>query len=108
MLFTKSFIIFFSLFLMPPCFLTGTAFAGTSLHSAAKQGDAKQVRKLLAEGLNVNSLSKSGYTPLHISALWDKRRVTGLLVKNGREKQTLENQGVVSRTLSLEQDVRAV
>ena len=93
MLFTKSFIIFFSLFLMPPCFLTGTAFAGTNLHSAAKQGDAKQVRKLLAEGLNVNSLSKSGHTPLHISALWDKRRVTGLLVKNGAKVNAINSSG---------------
>lgn len=57
--------------------------SASSLHNAVKQGNIKKVKKLLNNKVNVNSLASSGYTPLHISAGWDKRRLTGLLIMHG-------------------------
>jgi hypothetical protein len=83
MLIKRFFIIFISLFLVAPWVFQRTALAAVNFHVAAKQGNVKKVKKILAQGIDVNSLSASGNTPLHLSAGWDKRRVTKLLVTNG-------------------------
>ena len=75
---------FFSVFWVAfPWGFSSTASAASALHIAAKQGNVEQVKRLLAQRVDVNSVSSLGYTPLHISAGWDLRRVTGLLVTNG-------------------------
>jgi len=83
MLLKRFFIAFISLFLIAPWVFPRIASAANDLHVAAKQGNIKKVKRLLAQGIDVNSLSSSGYTPLHLSAGWDKRRITRLLVNNG-------------------------
>ena len=66
-----------------PWFFSSTASAVPALHVAARQGNVEEVKRLLGQKVDVNSESSSGYTPLHISAGWDMRRVTGLLVTHG-------------------------
>ena len=51
------------------------------------------MKRLLAQGMDVNSSSSSGYTPLHISAGWDKRRVTRLLLINGAKINARDSSG---------------
>ena len=89
MLFKRFFLVFISV-----CFLASWVFpwivsAATELHVAAQQGNVGKVKRLLKQEIDVNSLSSSGYTPLHISAGFDKRRVTKLLLINGGQKLML-------------------
>ena len=63
------------------------------LHVAAKQGNVKKVKKLLSQGVDINSLSASGHTPLHLSAGWDKRSVTKFLVINGAKINARNSSG---------------
>ena len=83
MLLKRFFIAFISLLLLAPWIFQRTASAATDLHVAAKQGNVKKVKRLLAQGIDVNALSSSGYTPLHVAAALDKRRVTKLLLLSG-------------------------
>ena len=93
MLLKRFFIAFISLLLVAPWIFQRTASAATDLHVAAKQGNVKKVKKLLAQGMDVNSLSASGHTPLHLSAGWDKRRVTKLLLINGAKVNARNSSG---------------
>ena len=83
MLFKRFFLTFVTVFLLASWVSPGVAPAATQLHVAVKQGNVEKVKRLLTQGMDVNSLSSFGYTPLHISAGLDKRRVTKLLVING-------------------------
>jgi len=89
----RFFIVFVSVFLVVHWVFPWTASAANDLHVAAKQGNVKKVKRLLAQGMDVNSLSSSGYTPLHISAGLDKRRVTKLLVSNGAKINVRNSSG---------------
>ena len=93
MLFKNFFIAFISMFLIALWTSPRLASAVTDLHLAAKEGHVKKVKRLLAQGVDVNSLSSSGYTPLHISAGWDKRRVTRLLLMNGAKINVRDSSG---------------
>ena len=93
MLFKRYFLVFVSV-----CFLASWAFpwpalASTELHIAVKQGNVAKVKSLLTLGMDVNSRSSSGYTPLHMSAGLDKRRVTKLLVTNGAKINARDSSG---------------
>ena len=67
--------------------------ASNELHIAVKQGNIDKIKSLLTQGMDVNSRSSSGYTPLHISAGLDKRRVTKLLVINGAKINARDSSG---------------
>ena len=93
MLFKFFFIAFISMFLIAPWIFPRPASAVSDLHLAARQGNVKKVKRLLAQGMDVNSLSSSGYTPLHVSTGWDKRRVTKMLLINGAKINARDSSG---------------
>ena len=76
MLFKRYFLVFVSVCFLASWFFPWLALASTELHIAVKQGNVKKVKSLLTQGMDVNSRSSSGYTPLHMSAGLDKKRVT--------------------------------
>jgi len=43
----------------------------------------ERVRQFISEGLDVNAKPASGYTPLHLAAMWNKVEVVKCLVANG-------------------------
>ncbi|GFS33794.1 hypothetical protein TNIN_468691 [Trichonephila inaurata madagascariensis] len=52
---------------------------GTALHWAAKHGDANVI-KLIAGAYKVNPNIRSGYTPVHLAALYKHDMIIHLLV----------------------------
>ena len=84
----------FVFFLALSWIFQSAASAQVDLHNAAKQGNLKKIKKLLTQGTNINAVSSSGYTPLHISAGWDRRRVTEFLVSNGAEINVKNSSGL--------------
>ena len=57
----------------------------TPLHEAAKDGDASEVKELLAKGAEVNAKNKYGKTPLHYAALNGHLDVVKELLAKGAE-----------------------
>ena len=64
--------------------ITTTALANT-LHDATRNGDFSIVQTLLNTGVNVNEKNKDGWTPLHIAASKNHRKIVELLIDNGAE-----------------------
>ena len=93
MLFKRYFLVFVSVCFLASWVFPWLALANTELHIAVKQGNVEKVKSLLTQGMDVNSRSSSGYTPLHMSAGLDKRRVTKLLVINGAKINARDSSG---------------
>lgn len=62
------------------------------LHNAARNGDLKQVEKLIAQGIDVNAPGPDGEAPLTIAALQGQREIVALLLERGAKLQ-LRNKG---------------
>lgn len=66
--------------------LTGPALSSAlagPLHDAAFIGDINEVKRLIAEGINVNQKDNDGRTPLHWAALNNHKVVAELLIAHG-------------------------
>jgi ankyrin repeat protein/parvulin-like peptidyl-prolyl isomerase len=55
----------------------------TSLHTAAEKGRLDEVRKLIAEGANIENISEGGYTPLASASLNGHEEVVLELIRAG-------------------------
>jgi TolB-like protein/ankyrin repeat protein/class 3 adenylate cyclase len=53
------------------------------LHAAAKRGDVDTMKRLIAEGAQIESRDRYGRTPLHISAKSDQAEVAKFLIEAG-------------------------
>ena len=76
--------------------LAGTAFAGPlddQLVSAAKAGNAAEVKALLRKGANVNARDKDGATALLKAVVNGRRPVVSLLIARGADVNAKDNQG---------------
>ena len=62
-----------------------------------------ELKRLLAHGVDINSVSSSGNTPLHMSAERDRRRVTGLLVAYGAKVNVRDVSGLTPLHLAARQ-----
>ena len=74
-------------------FLYATAVAGP-IHDAAGAGEVEQVRRLLAEGTDVNAKTDEGNTPLHAAAAWGHRDVVAVLLSAGADVNAKERNGM--------------
>jgi ankyrin repeat protein len=55
------------------------------IHDAAGAGKVEALRRLLAEGADVNGKSDTGATPLHAAAAWGHRDIAELLLSKGAD-----------------------
>ena len=55
----------------------------TPLHGAAWTGDVSEVKRLIAEGADVNHIDTAHETPLHGAAAWGHADVVRVLVASG-------------------------
>ncbi|KAK8406954.1 hypothetical protein O3P69_007475 [Scylla paramamosain] len=77
--------------------LEGEGEMNTALHWAAKQGRTEVV-KLLAGTHHVEINARSGYTPLHIAAMYNRTEVFDLLVHYGADLNMRDYSGKKPRT----------
>ena len=63
----------------------------SGLFAAASQGDAKQIRELVASGEKVDATDSHGRTPLHIAAFGGHHVAMKALVVSGADPNALEN-----------------
>ena len=63
----------------------------SGLFAAASQGDANQIRDLVASGEKVDARDSHGRTPLHIAAFGGHHAAMKALVASGAEPNALEN-----------------
>lgn len=83
-----------------PCvLLTGQTpselVAGNNLRVAARNGDAAEVRRLLAEGCDINLRDADGWTPLMYAANRGQLHICELLVNNGANIHAVTKPGEV-------------
>ncbi len=69
--------------------------AGVSLHDSVRSGKLEGVKKLIAEGSDVNVNDKRGNTPLHIAVGLAKKEIIELLLANGADKNIKNTAGKV-------------
>jgi ankyrin repeat protein len=74
-------------------FICATAIAGP-IHDAAGTGKIEQVRQLLLEGVDVNTISDDGNTPLHAAAIWGHKDVAEVLLSRGADVHAKESNGM--------------
>jgi uncharacterized protein len=65
------------------CLFASPVFAGTRLIDAVKRGDAKAVRALVAQHVDVNAADTDGSTALHWAAQRDELVIADLLIAAG-------------------------
>ena len=68
--------------------------AETELHAAAWAGDLDEIRRLTAEGSNVNHIDSAGETPLHGAAAWGHANAVQLLLSLGADPNVAETHGL--------------
>jgi ankyrin repeat protein len=74
---------------VPPTSSESTAYSG--LFAAAAQGDAAQVKTLVAKGVKVDAKDGYGRTALHVAAYGSKHEAMRALVAAGANPNALEN-----------------
>ena len=68
--------------------------AYNSIHAAARAGHIKAVKQHLASGADVNAKTKSGFTPLDATSVFNKTETADLLRKHGgKTKMELKAEG---------------
>jgi ankyrin repeat protein len=55
------------------------------LHFAAQDGDVNEVRRLLAEGRDINAFDDLGMTPLHYAVMEERFEVARFLIDQGAD-----------------------
>lgn len=65
----------------------------TKLFRAARQGNAKQVKKLLRQGADPDTKNDQGLTPLHQAAYWGETEIVQLLLEAGAKPDADNGRG---------------
>jgi ankyrin repeat protein len=74
---------------VPPTASEAAAYVG--LHAAAHRGDAEAIRRLRAQGVDVNARDAYGRTPLHAATFAKQREAIRALAQAGAQLGLLEN-----------------
>lgn len=65
----------------------------TALHAAAWRGDVTEIRRLIANGADVNSASNFGTTPLHSAAVNNQLQAVKALMEQGARVDAKDSLG---------------
>ncbi|KAK4357318.1 hypothetical protein RND71_022928 [Anisodus tanguticus] len=75
---------------------------GDTLHRAARKGDVADIKKCIAEGVNVNGRDQNGWTPLHRAAFKGIIEGVKVLVKHGAKLDLVDDCGHTPLYLAIE------
>ena len=70
--------------------------AGMTLHQAATSGDVAEMRRLVANGRNVNERDANGDTAMHLAADYGHAEVLRVLVELGADKEAKNAAGLTA------------
>ncbi len=73
---------------------TTTKSPGLSIHKAAEMGNIDAIKQQLANGININAIDESGWTPLHWAASKVHNSVAKLLIKEGADVNAVNKDGL--------------
>jgi len=74
---------------MPPSASTVAGYSG--LHAAAWAGDVGEIRRLVADGVDLEATDGNGRTPLHVAAFASHDEAVAVLIELGADPNRLEN-----------------
>lgn len=88
------------------CLVTAGAAPADPIHEAAGAGQVELLRKLIADGKDVNARTPAGGTPLHDAALWGHRDIAELLISKGADVNAKDGNGMTPLHLAANGDHR--
>ncbi|MBP2676859.1 MAG: uncharacterized protein H6Q84_3699 [Deltaproteobacteria bacterium] len=88
------------------CFLSAAVALADPIHEAAGAGKVELLRKLIADGTDVNARAADGGTPLHDAALWGHRDIAELLLSKGADVNAKDGNGMTPLHIAANGDHR--
>ena len=88
------------------CLLSAAVALADPIHDAAGAGKVEALRKLIADGTDVNARTAGGGTPLHDAALWGHRDIAELLLSKGADVNAKDANGMTPLHIAANGDHR--
>ncbi len=97
----------FGMAMLASVFTLSPALAGP-LHDAVQKGDLEEVKRLIADGADVNAKARKGDTPLHSAAWFGYKAMAKLLIEKGADVNAKTNTGATPLDWAIRRGHKAV